>query len=182
MPNLKDFIAALQIGWFPALVALVGCSIVVAGDWFQLPYLSTAPEWLVTTAVTIGVFAFSILAANLAYAPVWIFRNYRRKKFHNKIKEKMLQEISTAPPEEIAILAYLVTMGRKAFCAEYTDRRLAPLVSKGIIRKLGGTHSTLEWPYIVNEDAWQFLLQNREQLYLQDASTMLDIFHYRSGW
>ncbi len=67
MPSLKEFVAALQAGWFPALAALIGCFLVIGGDWFGLPYLTETPGWLLTTAVIVGLFSLSVLLANVAY-------------------------------------------------------------------------------------------------------------------
>ncbi|MDD8024510.1 MAG: hypothetical protein PHX82_15535 [Paracoccaceae bacterium] len=182
MPSLKDFVAALQAGWFPALAALVGCAIVIAGDWYQVPYLSSTPPFLLTAAVIVGVFAFSILAANIVYAPIAVWRSIKRARARKNFKERIEAEVFSSPPEEMAILAYLVTTGRKAFAAEFNDRRLAPLVAKGIVVKLGGTHSVLEWPYMVQEDVWQLLLMRKDELRVPNAANMPDIFHWRSGW
>lgn len=181
MPSLKDFVAALQAGWFPALAALIGCSFVVFGDAFQVRYLDASPPWLLTAAVVVGVFALSILLANLAYAPVALWRRYKRNAWRLERTERIIAEVNAAPVEEISVLAYLITMGRQAFSAEFNDRRLAPLVSKGIIVKLGGTHSMLEWPYIVDDDVWRYLLENRDSLHMPEAKTMLDPFHWRNS-
>jgi len=183
MPNLKDFMEALQAGWFPAFAALIGCSIVVAGDWYSIPYLSNAPEWLTTTAAYVGVFALSVLLANIAYFPVRIWQSIKRKQARAEFSDAIQKEIANAPPQEIAILAYLVTSGRKAFAAEFNERRLAPLVSKGIIVKLGGTHSILEWPYMVQDAAWNCLLENKDHLIVPNIEGIGDPFHWRgSSW
>lgn len=182
MPSLKEFIAALQAGWFPALAALVGCAIVIAGDWYQVPYLSSTPPFLLTTAVIVGVFSFSILVANIVYAPIAVWNAIKRARARKRFKAAVEAEVSAAPPEEMMILAYLVTTGRKAFAAEFNNRRLAPLVAKGMILKLGGTNSVLEWPYIVQEDVWEFLLEHKEELHVPNADSMPDIFHWRNGW
>lgn len=183
MPSLKDFLEALQAGWFPALAALIGCSIVVAGDWFSIPYLGDAPDWLTVTAAYVGVFALSILLANIVYLPVRIWRKMKARQAREKFRSMIREEVQNAPPQEIAVLAYLITSGRKAFAAEFNDRRLAPLVSKGIIIKLGGTHSMLEWPYMVQEDVWEFLNENKDQLIVPNVEEVGDPFNWRtSGW
>lgn len=182
MPSLKDFVAALQAGWFPALAALVGCAIVIAGDWYQVPYLSSTPPFLLTAAVIVGVFAFSVLAANIVYAPIAVWRSMKRARAKKTFKEKIEAEVFSSPPEELAILAYLVTTGRKAFAAEFNNRRLAPLVAKGLVIRQGGTHSILEWPFMVQEDVWQILLMHKGELHVSNAANIPDIFHWRNGW
>lgn len=178
MPTLKDFVSALQAGWFPSLAAFVGCIIIVLGDYYRLPYLSSTPPWLLTTAVFVGVFSFSVLAANLAYLPVVVWRAVKKSKAKKRFKESVERAVWDAPFEEREILAYLVSSGRRAFNAEYNDRRLSPLVAKGMLKKLGGTHSVLEWPYIVQTDVWQLLLENKEHFHFPNAHERSDPFHW----
>ncbi len=42
IPNAlsQGFVSAMQAGWFPALAAFVGCTIIIARDFYELPYLS----------------------------------------------------------------------------------------------------------------------------------------------
>lgn len=89
-------------------------------------------------------------------------------------------EVDNAPNEERSILAYLITSGRRAFAAEFNDRRLAPLVAKGILLKLAGTHSVLEWPYVVQDDVWEYLQDNRDRYFFKNVSEVGDPFHWRS--
>ena len=183
MPSLKDFIAALQAGWFPALAALVGCSIMLAGDYFEVPYLDASPDVLLTVAVVVAVFAFSVLVANVARLPFAIWKALNRRQLRREFLERLVREIETAPDTEKIILAYLATSGRRAFAAEFNDRRLAPLVSKGLIIRQGGTNSVLEWPYIVRQEVWDYLMDNRESYRIELPDPTHDPFHWRgSGW
>lgn len=181
MPSLKDFVSALQAGWFPALAALFGCSIIVFGHYFELPYLKSAPQLVLDVAIVVGVFSASILLATLVYLPIKIFQalaEYIRKA--KKIK-RLEREINDAPYDERAILAYLVSSGRKAFVARYDDRRLTPLVAKALILKLPGEHSVLEWPYRVNEDVWNYLRKNKDKFHFSLDPSASDPFHWRNS-
>ena len=102
--ELRDFLEALQAGWFPALAALIGCSIVVAGDWFSIPYLGEAPDWLTVTAAYVGVFSLSILLANIVYLPVRIWRKMKARQAQEKFRSMVREEVQNAPPQEIAVL------------------------------------------------------------------------------
>ena len=183
MPNLKEFIAALQAGWFPALAAFVGCSIIIAGDYFKIPYLDTSPSLLLTLAVVIGVFSFSILVANIVYLPITLWKMFQKHKGRKKLTKKLVQEVEAAPASEKEILAYLVTTGRRAFAAEFNDQKLLPLVAKGLILKLGGTHSVLEWPYMVQQDVWDYLIENKENYRIDITDNSRDPLNWRNtGW
>ena len=83
----------------------------------------------------------------------------------------------------LGTLAYLITSGRKAFSADFNDRRLAPLISKGIIIKLelGGVHSIWEWPYVVQDDVWAFLSENKDQLIVPNIEDVGDPFNWRTS-
>lgn len=183
MPSLKEFVAALQAGWFPALAAFVGSSIILAGDYFKLPYLDTSPDLLLTIAVVIGVFSFSILVANIVYLPIVIWKLIQKRKNKKEFRKKLVREIEAAPDSEKAILAYLVTSGRKAFAAELNDRKLSPLVSKGLLVKLGGANDVLEWPYMVRQEVWDYLVENKESYHIDIPDGARDPLHWRnSGW
>ncbi|MEQ8558800.1 MAG: super-infection exclusion protein B [Henriciella sp.] len=180
MPSLKDFVSALQAGWFPALAALVGCAIIIAGDYYQLPYLSDTPDFVLSVIVIVAVFSASILIANFVYLPIEVFKTIKRSRLREKYKKQLIEEIQNASDTEKAILAYLISSNRKAFTAEFNDRRLAPLVSKGLIIKLGGTHTTLDWPYLVQDDVWAYLKEN-VHLFQMDVSELSDPFDWRTG-
>lgn len=180
MPSLKDFIDALQAGWFPALAAFIGCSIVIAGDYYSIPYLANAPYWLTTIAAYVGVFSISILLANLAYFPVRFWKRYQFEQSKAEFIASIVEEIVSAPHEEQSILAYIVTSGKKVFLAKYDDSRLAPLVAKGILQKLEGTHNVLEWPYRVQDDAWNYLLDQKEYFHFPKINEIEDPFNWRN--
>ncbi|SFU79128.1 hypothetical protein SAMN04488527_1172 [Aliiroseovarius crassostreae] len=94
-----------------------------------------------------------------------------------------MREVEAAPNSEKAILAYLVTSGRKAFASEFNDQKLSPLVSKGLLVKLGGTNSVLAWPYIVRQEVWDYLIENQESYRIDIPDDAHDPFHWRnSGW
>lgn len=183
MPSLKDFVAALQAGWFPALVAFVGCFIIIMGDFLKIPYLASSPNILLTLAVVIGVFSFSILIANVVYLPVLAWQVLQRRNDLKRFRAQIVQEIESAPESEKAILAYLVTTGRKAFVAEFNSKQLSPLVSKGFIIKLGGTNHILEWPHMVQQDVWEYLVKYKESFKAEIKEGSRDPFNWRnSGW
>lgn len=183
MPSLKEFVAALQAGWFPALAALVGCSIIILGDFHNVPYLSSTPHVVLTAAVVVGVFAFSILSANLAFIPIKLWNAHTRRKAEKEFRERLEKEIENAPEPEQKVLAHLVTSGRRAFAAEFNDQKFAPLVTKGIVRKLGGAHSVLEWPYEVRQEAWDYLLESRERFQVDIHNNTHNLSTRRNrGW
>ncbi|MDV7269286.1 hypothetical protein RYZ20_00050 [Thioclava sp. A2] len=94
-----------------------------------------------------------------------------------------MREVESAPDSEKAILAYLVTSGRKAFAAEFNDQRLSPLVSKGFLVKLGGTNSVLAWPYIVRQEVWDYLIENQDSYRIEFPDDAKDPFHWgNAGW
>jgi Super-infection exclusion protein B len=178
LPSLKEFVEALQAGWFPALVAVLGCSLVLAGNWYDAPYLANMPSWLTTTVVIVGLFATSILLANLLYAPVALFNAARRWRVRKAWRSKIGKLVDEAPEGERAILAYLVTTGRRAFAAKLDNRALVPLLAKGIIQRVGGHHSVLEWPHIVQDDVWSYLSENKDRFVFEKANEIPDPFHW----
>ena len=178
MPSLKDFIAALQATWSAALVALIGCSIVVAGNWYKVPFFTDAPTSLTTTAAIVGSFAFSILAVNLVYSASLAYRGW----WTGRVRKGQIREaVESCPDGEKEILAYLVTSGRQAFAAKWNDRRLIPLVTKGIVQRLDGNNDLLAWPFLVRKDVWSYLQENRHNFVCEDADIVPDPFHSRNS-
>ncbi|UWQ33841.1 superinfection exclusion B family protein [Leisingera sp. M527] len=157
MPSLKDFVAAMQAGWMPALAAFVGCLSVLAGDYYKLPYLDSAPDWLTTTAAYVGVFAFSILVANLFRLPVLAWKKRQSRRKERQLRARLRKSLDEAPDEELDLLMSLFASGRQSFVATYTDGRLAPLVAKGFLLRSGGQYSVLEWPFRVRNEVWNYL-------------------------
>ncbi len=99
------------------------------------------------------------------------------------LSSRMMLCVSPAgqrPQEELDVLAYLVTTRRRAFSAEFNDRRLIPLVSKGWLQKGGGTNRVLEWPYVVQKDVWEFLVANEDQFRVDNADAIPDPFNWRA--
>jgi hypothetical protein len=180
MPSLKDFIDALQAGWFVALTIFVGSSIILAGDYWNIQYLNESPGWLITSAVVAGVFSFSVLIANIAYIPVKIWQWFKKRSAKKNFNKEIYSMIERAPREELFILFYLAKSGRRAFNAEFNDRRISPLVSKGIIIRMPGAHSVLEWPYVVRQEAWDILLEHRDEVQIEMPPDGHDPFNWRS--
>ena len=182
MPSLKDFVDALRSHWFTAVVAFVGCAMIIAGDYFQVPYLNSSPGFLLTTAVVVGVFSFSILVANIVYLPIALWKVLKRRWEYKQFKEYLAQEIEAAPDKEKFVLAYLITSGRRAFNAEIHNKTLSPLVSKGLIVKRSGMHGTLEWPYMVRDEVWEYLLANKERFLIEIPDGTGDPFDWRNTY
>jgi hypothetical protein len=180
MPSLKDFIAALQSGWFPALACIIGCTIIIAGDYYQIKYLDSVPEWIILTATLLWVFSFAILVANIAYIPVHLWKGMKRNKAKFEQSVSLINSVISAPPEERAVLAYLATTGRKAFIASLDDTKIIPLISKGLVRRDTGYHSVLEWPHIVDDTVWEYITSDKNNFYLSNAHNIPNPFSWRN--
>jgi len=148
-----------------------------------MPYLSDAPGWLNTTAVYVGLFALSILAANLLYAPIVGIKAYKRWRARKAWNSQIRDIVEEAPFDERAMLANLVTTGRKAFAAKMDDRRFVPLLAKGIIRRVDGQHSVLGWPHIVQDDVWTYLCANKNRFVFEKAGEVPDpLYWHNNQW
>lgn len=176
MPSLKEFVAALQAGWFPALVALIRSGLVIGGDAFKIPYLDSTPRFIITALVIVAVFSFSILVANVVYAPVFLWKKWQKRKLKAKFRDLITSRINGLPDQELAILAYLVSSGRRAFSADLNDRRLVPLVALGMIQRQGGVHDMLNWPHVVQTDVWDHLVAHRSEYMIENVDQLPDPF------
>lgn len=176
MPNLKEFVEALKAGWLPALAAAIGCGLILLGDWYQLPYLSSAPPFVTTTAAYIGVFALSVLLANSVRLPIHLYKWIERYLRRRKTKKKIITTVEELPEPELWILAYLISSKRKAFGANLLDKRLVPLIARGLIIRKNGQYNVLNWPHVVQNDVWNYLIENKEYYFVPDAELLPDPF------
>lgn len=90
MRLLKNFVAALQAGWFPALVAFFGCLIIIWGNHLHVPYLDLIPDFILTIIVLVGVFSFSAL----------IIKELKQYKIKRKYRKKLIRDFEALLDEE----------------------------------------------------------------------------------
>ncbi len=180
MPSIKDFIHALEAGWFTASISLIGCCIVIFGDYYAVPYLSSTPVWFLNLAVIVGVFSFAIIMANFLYFPIFIFKAVRKRFAKAKAVRRAYQEVEAATPDEKEVLRYLIATGQRAFVANYGNSRLITLVAKGLIQVAPGQHSIMEFPHVVQPYVWAYLEKNRDEI-VGDQQDIVNPFDRRFG-
>ncbi|MGH2340074.1 hypothetical protein ACRC7T_01155 [Segnochrobactraceae bacterium EtOH-i3] len=180
MTSIKDILSALELKWPIALACLIGSTIIIGCHYYKIPYIKDFPLILIYICIILAIYTFSNLAVKILCIPAYIYRKYRLRRVKKKFLSHLEENVFNCSTEEIAVLEYLITTNRKAFTAIFGDRRLTPLVSKGFIIREGGRHPMLEWPYIVQDDVWDYLYKNKDKFHMQGASTMLDPFHWRN--
>lgn len=159
MPSLKDFIEAMNASWPVALTIFAACCGLLISDTFQLRYLAGLPSWVLSATFVIAVFSGSVIIVRALQGIIsLITAPLRARRFDSAVKAH-LKRLEEMPPEEGAILAWAVANKKQVFVAGINEPRLAPLVAKGFLERLAGTHSMLEWPYRIPDHVWDELMR-----------------------
>ncbi len=154
MPSIKDFIDAMNASWPVALAVLLACVALLLGDYADLKYLHGLPPWAMGAVFVMGVFAGSVVIVRIVQLVVAaILKPFKREKRRRAIQAHLakLDEINAG---EAYILVWAAQQNRQAFVARFDDARLTPLVAKGFVERMGGSHSILEWPYRIPDHIW----------------------------
>ena len=109
--------------------------------------------------------------------------NVIKKREEKECKQKVIDYFESAPQDEIEILSYCITSGRRVFVAERDNKRLITLSSQGIIIDApnGKDHKFLYWPFQIHDDYWKYLIANKDKYIYEDANEISNPFHPYSG-
>lgn len=178
MPNLKDFLEAMSASWPVALAILMGSSAVLVGERVELSYLTTLPDFIFGIAFLLAAFSASVLAVTFIRSVVAQFDALRVHQRRKQQIEKHVSGLADLPNPERDVLTYVAACRTQVFLAPQAHVRLEPLVAKGYVQILPGTHSILEWPHKVPDHIWAELIRLVEPA---DPTSLSNPFS-RGGW
>jgi len=154
MPSIKEFLEAMQSSWPLALTVLLGASGVMVGDYFNVPQLSSLPDWTIGAAYIVAAFSAAIVlvaalrgAIRAAYSP---FRKHRAKQW----QMRHVEGLSDLPPDEVYILLWAFVHGRQVVAVEFFDERVKALSAKGYLTLIPGNHHSNKVPYMIPDHIW----------------------------
>lgn len=168
MPTLKDIREFLEMGWFPAVVGLIAYAIVLAADYFKVPYLSGLPTFVLNVAAVGVVVCFSIVSANLIRLPIAGFNWFRRKLLIKRNRELIKKALAEVNDAEGYALAYLITTNQRVFSAPFDDPLCNALRYKRLIIMQSGAHMAHEWPFAVSNAAWEQMQSDLKKWLITD--------------
>lgn len=154
MPTLKDLVEALSASWPVALAALLGTGGILLGEALGLRYLRTLPEWALGATFVAMVFAAAVLAVSALRGVITGVSAMSGRRKRTLAVAAHVARLDDLPQAEKEVLAYLTLKGTQVFLAQHGHHRLEPLVAKGYVKMLGGTHSILQWPYKIPDHIW----------------------------
>lgn len=154
MPNIKDFIDAMNASWPVPLTILLACGALPAGDYADLKYLHGLPSWAMGAVFAVGVFAGAVVTIRIIQLIFAEARKPFKKRRRLKAEKAHIAKLNEINAEEVCILVWAAQQNRQAFVDEFSDPRLTPLVAKGFVERIGGAHSALEWPYRIPGHIW----------------------------
>lgn len=161
MPSLKDFTDAMSATWPVALATFIGSSAILLGEAVDIRYLQTLPDWFLGTAFLVAVFSGSIVVVAIVRGLFELARRPFQYRRIQQAKVKHIDRLMGLPDEEKHILAWAVTNGTQVFLAPFNHERLEPLLAKGYVQTVGGTHSIIAWPYSIPDHIWDYLYVHR---------------------
>lgn len=150
--KLSDVFAALEIPW-PVSLGAAG----VSGAFLYLldnnsHYVQGVPDWAYPAATI--VFLTGTVVTIVHLLRILISANNRRR-WRRQREHQIFRELETLTPQEIEIMQQLYRSGRRSFNARLIEERIATLCSKGLIEKMSGAYSVLDWPHVIPHDVWE---------------------------
>jgi hypothetical protein len=85
-----------------------------------------------------------------------------------KNKQKVLDRIQYLSSDELQYLAGCLRENSQSFTTYVHSPSASILASKGMIYTPGGTHNQDNYPFVVNDFVWQYLLDNRGDVIAKD--------------
>jgi hypothetical protein len=152
LPGLKDVLGAFATSWQVAAGIALSGSALLYGKFSGYPFAVDLPDWFATI-----VFVFVVAA----YA-IWLIRILQgvSSLIHQWIdgvryKRAIRRELDTLSDEEREVLAHFVKQKQNAFRARLIEEKIATLVGRGLVERIAGQHSRLDWPYRIPNSVWK---------------------------
>lgn len=161
-PSLREFMDAVSARWPTALTVLLGSSGVLytAANGYQ--YVSDLPSAVLTTCFILAIFAGASLASTSIEAAFSALKRVIGWMRSNSVKTERLAMLLDLPFDEHLVMSMLFTNKKQAFHARVDEPSLIGLIQRGLIIKQNGTHSMLEWPYLIPQFVWNAMAENRD--------------------
>ena len=86
----------------------------------------------------------------------------------NKNKQKVLDRVQHLSKYELNYLANCLRENSQSFTTYVHSPSASTLGSKGLIYTPGGTHHKDDYPFVVNDFVWQYLLDNKDEIIARD--------------
>lgn len=153
-PNLKEFMEAMSAKWPVALTILFGSGSLIVADQSAVKYVQSLPDWFLSIAFVAALFSSSILLVALIEALISLVIAPFQKRRLAAWRAKQVEKLNELPPEELYVLLWAARAGRQIFLAQLNEPRLEPLIAKGFVVAVRGSHSILDWPYKIPEHIW----------------------------
>jgi hypothetical protein len=159
MPSLKDFVDAMNASWPVALTIFMACAGILISDYAEFRYIAGLPPWVPSAAFIAAIFSGSVVIVRLLQATISaIEAPFRRRKWQATLQSH-LAKLDELPQNEAAVLVWAIASRNQVIVANFNEPRLLPLVAKGYLDRLGGTHSILEWPFRIPDHVWDELMR-----------------------
>lgn len=178
MPSLKDIIDAMNSSWPVALAICLSCLGVLGAYSYYPEYIGGLPSSTKSVVFLGAIFSGSIVLVRIVQVILGMiafpYRFWRRKR----AQAQHVRQLWDLPNDERWVLAWAVASNKQVILANFTDARLAPLVSKDFLYRLPGNHSILDWPHKVPDHIWKEL-QRYHRKHPFQVDTTVDPFGSR---
>ena len=163
VPSLKEFVDAMGTTWPVAAAISLGSAIILAAEGAGVSYVADLPGYLTTAIFFVAVFAGAVCAVAILQTLLQAIEKWKHARQVAAIEARRIKKLINLPPNEHEIMSWLFSSNTQAFAAELADRRLVPLMQKGlIVQHQDGALSVLDWPHAVPDDVWDVMEENPE--------------------
>lgn len=160
MPSVRDIIDALNSSWPVVLAVFVASIALLICDAYEVEYLKGLPASTTSIAFVVAITSSALLVARVAQALIAGLRRIGSARVRSERQLEHARKLWELPDGEKYLLCWAVANRQQVFLANFTEPRLQPLVAKGYLHRLPGSHSMLEWPFKIPEHIWAELMRD----------------------
>lgn len=127
----------------------------------------------------IGGITLLSIAVLLVNGANYVWKRRQTAQNRIKIEATAIRHLDSLSIEEVAILGKCYHQDQRTVMLPIMSAHANSLVSKGIMRRLGGTGDFREWPFTVNEFIWDHLPMLMDRF---PVSELQPVFQKISDW
>ena len=178
MPTLKEFVEAMGVAWPIASSMLIGSALLLAANYYGVPYAVNIADWLLSVVFIIAVFSAGICLTQVLLAFARVVSYVRVSLKWRKTKKRRIEWLHKLPRQEYEVMVYFFSNNRQAFAANVDEPRILALQQKGLIERRSGEHYLESWPFVIPEFVWKEMTRAGGEFTVTNADRLPHPFRF----